>query len=262
MSYILDALKKSERQRPPGPVPDLFTVQGPLPAPPRRPRWRLPVTAALLLLAVGLGIWIGTRSRREPLGAAPQPVAPPPHAAAPAAIETSPREAPVVRPILPPLPPTRKAAPQRSPIGAGAGSQVPPPAGPAAVPPPAISAPPVEAPREPSPAPPPAVPAAGPAPGSPPQPSSPEAQSDAAPPPSDGRILERGDLPETVRGEIKELRISGHVWSEDPVLRMVTIQDRLLREGAEVSPGLRLEEITPTGAVFGFKGYRFRLGGF
>ena len=31
MSYILDALKKSEQQRPPGPVPDLFTVQGPQP---------------------------------------------------------------------------------------------------------------------------------------------------------------------------------------------------------------------------------------
>ena len=32
MSYILEALKKSEKKRPAGTVPDLFTVQGPLPA--------------------------------------------------------------------------------------------------------------------------------------------------------------------------------------------------------------------------------------
>ena len=48
MSYILDALKKSERQRPPGPVPDLFTVHGPQPPSPRWPT-RAIVVAALLL---------------------------------------------------------------------------------------------------------------------------------------------------------------------------------------------------------------------
>ena len=41
---------------------------------------------------------------------------------------------------------------------------------------------------------------------------------------------------------------------------MVGINDKLLREGATLPPGLMLEQITPEGMVFAYKGYRFRRG--
>jgi hypothetical protein len=73
MSYILDALKKSERQRPPGPVPDLFTVQGPR-APETRRRPPAALAAALLsgcVLLLGIGAWFVGRSPREDVRRAP-----------------------------------------------------------------------------------------------------------------------------------------------------------------------------------------------
>src|SRR5512134_3896263 len=68
VSYILDALKKSERQRPPGPVPDLFTIQGPQPPAPPRPRG-IVVAAGLAAAAclVAGWAWLGS-DRREGVG--------------------------------------------------------------------------------------------------------------------------------------------------------------------------------------------------
>jgi hypothetical protein len=34
----------------------------------------------------------------------------------------------------------------------------------------------------------------------------------------------------------------------------------MLREGEHVVPGLKLEQITPDGMIFGYKGYSFRRG--
>ncbi len=41
---------------------------------------------------------------------------------------------------------------------------------------------------------------------------------------------------------------------------MIGIGSRIFREGDAVAPGLQLEEITPDGMIFGYKGYRFRRG--
>jgi hypothetical protein len=43
-------------------------------------------------------------------------------------------------------------------------------------------------------------------------------------------------------------------------MRFVRVNDQALREGQVSSPGLRLEEITPEGAVFSYQGFRFRIG--
>jgi hypothetical protein len=37
------------------------------------------------------------------------------------------------------------------------------------------------------------------------------------------------------------------------------INEKILQEGQELTPGLRLEEIVPEGVIFGFRGYRFRV---
>lgn len=81
-------------------------------------------------------------------------------------------------------------------------------------------------------------------------------------PPADGRVLSLSELPSAVRAQLPKLQVSGHVWSEEAALRLLTVDDRLLHEGGEAAPGVRLQEITAEGALFVYKGWRFRVAGF
>ncbi len=56
------------------------------------------------------------------------------------------------------------------------------------------------------------------------------------------------------------MTVSVHAYSARPADRMVGINNRMLREGEHVVPGLKLEQITPEGMVLGYKGYSFRRG--
>ncbi len=56
------------------------------------------------------------------------------------------------------------------------------------------------------------------------------------------------------------MTISVHAYSGNPRDRMVGINNRMLREGDNVAPGLKLEQITPEGMILGYKGYSFRRG--
>jgi general secretion pathway protein B len=69
-----------------------------------------------------------------------------------------------------------------------------------------------------------------------------------------------GDLPLAIQQELPLMTISVHAYSARPADRMVGINNRMLREGDSVAPGLKLEQITPEGMVFGYKGYSFRRG--
>jgi general secretion pathway protein B len=79
-------------------------------------------------------------------------------------------------------------------------------------------------------------------------------------PPADGRVVSVEELPQSVRAVLGNFAVSGHIWSEDPALRLLTVEDRIVREGGEAAPGVRLEEITQAGAVFTVQGWRFRTG--
>ena len=80
-------------------------------------------------------------------------------------------------------------------------------------------------------------------------------------PPADGRVLVLDELPAAIRAQLPKLQVSGHVWSDEPALRLLSVDDRLLHEGGEAAPGVSLREITPEGAVFAFKGWHFRVAG-
>jgi general secretion pathway protein B len=67
-------------------------------------------------------------------------------------------------------------------------------------------------------------------------------------------------LPLALQQELPPLTISVHAYSGRPGDRLVGINNRMLREGDSVAPGLKLEQITPEGMVFGYKGYSFRRG--
>jgi len=68
-------------------------------------------------------------------------------------------------------------------------------------------------------------------------------------------------IPVALRNRTPELTISLHFYTEEAARRMVRIDNRIVREGQTVSENLVLEKITPEGAIFLFAGERFELRG-
>lgn len=66
------------------------------------------------------------------------------------------------------------------------------------------------------------------------------------------------DLVTTI-SEIPKLSLAGHTYSEEPGQRMIIINNRIIREGQGLGNGLRLEEITWDGLILSFKGTRFTM---
>jgi general secretion pathway protein B len=204
MSFILDALKKSEQERRRREVPDLHTEHAPVAA--RRskvPYWSLVIGVALLLNAGLLLWWLRpwqppvTVDVEVPQAFVAEPPSPTP-APAPAAV--LPLVAP--EPILP---------------------EVPPPA--------------------------PAVPSA----------PAPVREVPAAVPTATASAPDLKDLPPAQRGELPEIDITLHFFTDQPASRMVRINGRNLREGQQVSPSLTLQRITPEGVVLNFRGQLFSV---
>lgn len=65
------------------------------------------------------------------------------------------------------------------------------------------------------------------------------------------------EVPGSVRDQLTEMRISVMVFAERPEDRFILMNGRRWVEGDEPQPGLRLEEIRRDGAVFTFSRYRF-----
>jgi general secretion pathway protein B len=230
MSYILDAIRKSDLQRQRAAAPTLLTAH----AEPDAPQPPLPAiyaigAGALLAAGIAIGWW-------RPWAAPPTE----PPAATPVATGPTP-PAVVVVPIPPPRfehdvvvarPPT-VARTTAVPVSA--------PASPA----PQLT-PPLATPSQ--------VPAAAPAAVPAPSPVD-RATVDAS---SEAKTLNFAELPPAIQQEIPRMSISVHAYSSQPKNRLVTIDDRMLHEGDSVAPGLRLVQITPDGLIFSFKGYRFR----
>lgn len=254
MSFILDALKKSESDRQRQSGPSLFEVKV---APPRRtlPIWAV-VVAALLAINVIVISWM---LLRHPT--AQQPAAPP-------SAETP-----------PPSEAARHGIGQgTAPARAAASPGVPAPPGPAANAAPPAAAPPVQqAARAPSASQPPA--AAPPASGAEksPGPAGPATAGGAADDPSDtAPAVEPGAVsgsgaPEGAAGDLPlyqqivgsaglpELHLDLHVFAARPRDRFVMINMHRLGEGDSLPNGARVEAIRPDGVELSYHGTRFLL---
>jgi general secretion pathway protein B len=68
------------------------------------------------------------------------------------------------------------------------------------------------------------------------------------------------ELPVQIQREIPEIAVQLHAYSSKPAERLAYINSKKLREGESLMPGLRLEQITPDGMIFSYKGYRFKRG--
>ena len=233
MSYILDALRKSDQQRQRGAAPTLLAVQTPAVAP-KQPA--LLAYGLLVAVVVGVGVVIGwlrpwqTEQRapepksftakplestpREP-GPAPSAVAPQP--AAPELQTTQAEPAPSETAPQPKLQQKLKTVTRpKAKLSARAKLET----------------------------------------DGPPHDVDPAAADAAVGPP----VLSLAELPPQIRQALPAMTISVHGYSEKPEARLVGINYRILREGDSVVPGLELQQITPDGMIFSFKGYRFRRG--
>lgn len=67
------------------------------------------------------------------------------------------------------------------------------------------------------------------------------------------------ELPEALRSQIPALSITGTVYSDNPALRLLLVNNQVLPQGSTVAAGVTLEEIRPRSSTFSFRGTRFRL---
>jgi general secretion pathway protein B len=79
---------------------------------------------------------------------------------------------------------------------------------------------------------------------------------------SENKVLDINDLPQSVRGDLPDITISGHIYSDDPASRIVNINSRIIREGEFAAQNLKVTEITESGVIFSYQGLRFRMRAF
>lgn len=246
MSYILDALRKAERDRNLGRTPSLGDVTAAAARPPsRRPSSR---TLALIALVVVLLIATVLLWPRRP-APEPSPTQAPVAAAQPAPAAPT-AAAPVASPPAPPpeiaaAPPAeRTLAPDvpaesiddlldESELPADSVEEV------EVQPSATVPAPKAEAPE------------------APPAPAVVEEESEPAPVEEDAVASDvplLRDMPSDYRGAFPSLRVDVHVYDEDPERRWVMVNGRKAAEGTTLGEGPTVSRITPEGIVFDYRG--------
>lgn len=232
MSYILDALQRADAERERGQVPGLRSQIVPPPGnePARRPGWRLGRRSAMLLVA-GLGVllalwwWLKQPPEAMPDPAAERaaPAVPPPPASEPPAPAQAAAPSTPVQPILaPPRPEPIPSAPPAKTATASATEPAPPAASA-----PAAAAAPVAVTPE-------------------PQPEAP--------------VRSFAELSPEARAQLPAVNVSGSTYSKDPAARMLIVNGKVVQEGQEIAPGLKLETIGQGRAVLNHQGLRYSIG--
>lgn len=236
MSYILEALKKSESERNQGRVPDLGQQMRMV----HRKRKRgipaivwlaiaLVINAAVLaaLFWPGVGLWWGSRTSApaSPTGEAAVTIAPP----VPEGVPVTATSGEIVR--------EEDDVPESAEITAATGeleSQG------AVILDTMDEAPTVIVPTI--------------------RPSTAEGGGDTyTPSPWDGRVPHLVELPMAFQRKVPDLIFNSHVYSQQPAARSVMINNRYLRMGDTFGP-LRIERITEEGVELSMDGQRFRVG--
>ncbi len=252
MSYILDALKKSDQERRQGEIPTLESDHAVLIAVHNRRSARkrrmlfLLVSACLLVLAVGLWRWRSqpdiprtikkTGAEEQTAVVRESPPQPPPQAAGrnvpdqahePAA-EPAPQAAVPAQESAPPPPAPGQRKPANVPVTIAELTVVPPATENQADPRPQAGQPP------------------------PPTPAEAARQPDKNPP-----LLK--DLPVAQQKMIPEINMAGHVYSDEPARRMIMINNKIVREGERIGDNLKLVRITWDGVILSYNNTEFQI---
>jgi hypothetical protein len=70
------------------------------------------------------------------------------------------------------------------------------------------------------------------------------------------------DLPEEMLNSLPPIHIEGHIYDANPSARMIVINGHVRHEGQKIGKALVLEEITANGAILNYQGMLFRIGVF
>lgn len=223
MSYILDALRRADAERERDPARGIHAQPGggaPVPARRRVPGWAWPAGAVAILAVAGTIAW--ERPAPAPVATvvpASEPVAAPVPAAAPVVT--------VAATVSPPAPAPLPAPVERPrPAPAAQRAEVPVPAVAAASAPAVVAT---------------AAPAA------------------VLKAPAGDRVFNVAELPADVQRELPKLTIAGGVHSENAAQRMLVVGGQVVNEGAELAPGVVLEQIRARTAVLRYRGYRYSV---
>lgn len=243
MSYILDALQRAEAERERGRVPGLKSQLVPPAGRDRasaarfRPWHALVGLALVLLILVALGAWWWA-GKEDATPAASAPMASQPDAA----IVAAPAPAAPLQPPAPTITPERIAPP-------------PQPVQPILAPPRPASAPPA------TPAAPVAATSSAPTPAAAPAPAvAAKGTTLPASPPASTAVPSFGELSAEARAQLPAVSVSGSTYSQNPALRMLIANGKVVQEGQDIAPGLRLETIGPRSAVLNHQGLRYSIG--
>jgi general secretion pathway protein B len=228
MSYILEALRKIEQKREQEESPKSLTfLRVPGPEAKKRPLWPYPVVVALLLNAGILIWWIGPRWSEQKTTPASHPLPRPSANRTPAAVDQGKFDQPIFRKkILP----AKEIPPTHPPLIRKETQEI-------------VNRPPIKLPL----------------------PNPPQKTGTAVPVKKEilpaGRLVNWNELPPEIKGALPpSFKVSAHIYDPDPKNRVVRVNDRMLQEGQELAPGLKVEEIIPGGIIFSYKGFRFRIG--
>jgi len=237
MSYILDALKKSDAERKQGNVPNLQTIHIPVSAEPTAPLGLYGVISVLLLLLAFVAGWLLTD--KEP-------------AQIVQVAELAPKSVPTVSVPVAQIP-ERKAAAQVKPVVSEAATKPAPVIMPKKEPVKAVK-PHVEVAAKATPK----VMAAQQEAPADDNKNQPDAQANSAIPDlSDIPYLH--EMPEYQQQSIPQMTFAGHVYSSNPGSRSVIINDVFMSEGDAVLPGINVIQITAGGVVFSLHDGYFRI---
>ena len=221
MSYILDALRKSERQRQIGEVPRIHTVQDGYTTEPagRNPWILIAVIAILANISIGGWFWWQHQQTASSGGVAPPPA---PAQALPTTLPATP-----VAATTPDSYPGVPAASHAAPVSR-------PPAAPRQIAPDLDDVVVFESIKTPS------APAA--------------AAAQRFP-----DLVDISQLPASLQLAMLTLKLNVHVYDERPSERFVLIDMKRYAEGHALPQGPVIEAITPDGVVLAYQGQRFLL---
>ncbi len=82
------------------------------------------------------------------------------------------------------------------------------------------------------------------------------------PSPAETSIAALSELPVSVQQSIPPINIEGHIYDDNPAGRMVIINGVIRREKQPIGQNMRLEEITPNGVILSYQGHIFHMGVF
>ncbi|MEW6330326.1 MAG: general secretion pathway protein GspB [Pseudomonadota bacterium] len=227
MSYILDALRKSQQARQPGSAPRTGAVHNISLALPVSGWWLVLGLVLLLgIVAAVLLFWRNTVAHLPDPPPAPvtiDPVAAAPASAPPASVPATESPASKTAPVADLAEQAKLPAPAPSPKKVTAARTVKKPA---------LT----------------------------PRPETVKTVSAPAVPlvMDDTPLLQQ--MPQDFQRALPALAVTIHVYSHDESQRILFINNREYRKGSQIDGGVRVEDIVPDGVVLSFRGERFKLG--